>query len=279
MVTGSAPIDLAVLNFLKVCFCCPIMEGYGLTETCGASSITAANDPVAGHVGGPIECVKFRLRDVPEMNYLSTDKPYPRGEIQMSGCNVTKGYYKREDKTKEAYDTDGWFCSGDVGLIYPNGAVKIIDRAKNIFKLSQGEYIAPEKLENVYVQSSLVAQICIYGDSLRNNVVAICAVEEPEVKKWGRENGKGEDVAALCKTQELKDAIKKELFALAAANKFSGLEKPYGIWATAEPFSVENNLLTPTFKLKRNIVKDYYKAEIEQMYQKIADDDKKAGRL
>lgn len=57
------------------------MEGYGLTETCGASSITAADDPVSGHVGGPIECVKFRLRDVPEMNYLATDKPYPRGEV------------------------------------------------------------------------------------------------------------------------------------------------------------------------------------------------------
>lgn len=136
MVTGSAPIDLAVLNFLKVAFCCPIMEGYGLTETCGASSITSADDPVAGHVGGPIECVKFRLRDVPEMNYLATDKPYPRGEVQMMGTNVTKGYYKRPDKTAEAFDAEGWFCSGDVAVVYPNGSVKIIDRAKNIFKLS-----------------------------------------------------------------------------------------------------------------------------------------------
>jgi long-chain acyl-CoA synthetase len=181
MVTGSAPIDLAVLNFLKVAFSCPIMEGYGLTETCGASSITASEDPVAGHVGGPIECVKFRLRDVPEMNYLSTDKPYPRGEVQMMGTNVTKGYYKRPDKTAEAFDEEGWFCSGDVATVYPNGSVKIIDRAKNIFKLSQGEYIAPEKLENVYVLCPLVAQICIYGDSLRNNVVCIICVEEPDV--------------------------------------------------------------------------------------------------
>lgn len=85
MVTGSAPIDLEVLNFLKVCFCCPILEGYGLTETSGASSVTDPLDPVAGHVGGPLECVKFRLRDVPEMQYLSSDKPYPRGEVQMMG--------------------------------------------------------------------------------------------------------------------------------------------------------------------------------------------------
>jgi long-chain acyl-CoA synthetase len=89
MVTGSAPIDLELLTFLKVCFCCPLMEGYGLTETAGASTITHPNDPVMGHVGGPLECVKFRLKDVPAMNYFSTDKPYARGEICMRGSNVT----------------------------------------------------------------------------------------------------------------------------------------------------------------------------------------------
>lgn len=81
MVTGSAPIDLEILSFLKVCFCCPLMEGYGLTETAGASSITTPEDPATGHVGGPLECVKFRLRDVPAMNYTANDKPYPRGEV------------------------------------------------------------------------------------------------------------------------------------------------------------------------------------------------------
>lgn len=81
MVTGSAPIDLEILCFLKVCFSCPLMEGYGLTESAGASTITRPEDPVPGHVGGPLECCKFRLKDVPAMNYLSTDKPHPRGEI------------------------------------------------------------------------------------------------------------------------------------------------------------------------------------------------------
>ena len=81
MSTAAAPIDNNVLEFLKVCFCCPIIEGYGLTETSGGSSITWANDPVVGHVGGPLPCVKWRLQDVPEMSYYSTDKPYPRGEL------------------------------------------------------------------------------------------------------------------------------------------------------------------------------------------------------
>ena len=95
MVTGSAPIDVEVLNFLKVAFGCPIIEGYGLSETAGASTFTLRDDPLGGHVGGPLRCSKIRLRDVPEMAYLHTDKPYPRGEVQMMGPNITTGYYKR----------------------------------------------------------------------------------------------------------------------------------------------------------------------------------------
>jgi long-chain acyl-CoA synthetase len=81
MATGSAPIDVDVLDFLKICFGCPIIEGYGLTETAGACTFTKTIDPLGGHVGGPLKCSKLRLRDVPEMGYLHTDKPYPRGEV------------------------------------------------------------------------------------------------------------------------------------------------------------------------------------------------------
>ena len=149
MATGSAPISTDVLNFLKVCFCCPIIEGYGQTESCAASCITQPHDPVAGHVGGPTPAVKIRLRDIPEMGYTTNDSPYPRGEICFKGPQVFKGYFNDPVKTQEAI-VDGWLLSGDVGVILPNGSIKIIDRAKNIFKLAQGEYIAPEKLENVY---------------------------------------------------------------------------------------------------------------------------------
>ena len=114
--------------------------------------MTAIEDPTTGHVGGPLNCVKFRTRDIPEMSYLSTDEN-PRGELCVKGPSVFKGYFKADDKNAEAFDEEGWLRTGDVAMILPNGAVKIIDRAKNIFKLSQGEYIAPEKLENVYIQS------------------------------------------------------------------------------------------------------------------------------
>jgi len=136
MITGSAPIDSQVLDLLKVCFCCPFMEGYGLTETSGGSGVTHPNDPVTGHVGGPLPCVKWRFKDIEAMGYTHKDKPYPRGELTMKGTAVTTGYYKSADKTAEAFDEEGWFLTGDICQVYPNGSVKIIDRSKNIFKLA-----------------------------------------------------------------------------------------------------------------------------------------------
>jgi len=88
------------------------------------------------HVGGQFACLKFRLKDVPEMSYTAQDKPYPRGELCISGPQIFCGYYKRDDKTKEAFDDEGWFRTGDVATVFPNGSVRIIDRSKNIFKLS-----------------------------------------------------------------------------------------------------------------------------------------------
>lgn len=159
MITGSAPISGDVLDFLKICFCCDICEGYGMTETSGGSFLTRPGDPKTGHVGGPLQNVKIRLRDIPDMGYFSRNSP-PRGEVCFWGPSIMQGYFKNPEKTNEAFHVtangERWLLSGDVGEVLENGALRIIDRAKNIFKLSQGEYIAPEKLENIFVQSEWV---------------------------------------------------------------------------------------------------------------------------
>lgn len=140
MITGSAPISKEVLSFLKVAFCCPINEGYGQTEVTAPATITWTNDPTTGHVGAPIFACDIKLVDVPEMNYTSEDRNehgqvVPRGEICFKGPNCFVGYFGRPDATKETIDDEGWVHSGDIGMILPNGTLKIIDRKKNIFKL------------------------------------------------------------------------------------------------------------------------------------------------
>ena len=187
MITGSAPISSDVLDFLKICFCAPIMEGYGMTETSAGSVLTVAGDPKSGHVGGPVCNVKIRLRDIPEMNYMSSNSP-PEGEVCFWGPSIMKGYFKNPEKTAETI-VDGWLYSGDVGRVHPNGSIQIIDRAKNIFKLSQGEYLAPEKLENVYVQSPWILQAWIYGDSLRDFCLLFAVVDPDKAAAYAAEKG------------------------------------------------------------------------------------------
>ena len=135
MITASAPLATDVLSFLRIAFCCDIREGYGMTETGGASCATFDSEQIAGHVGGPLANVKLRLRDIPEMNYLHTNNP-PTGEICTWGPSNMSGYFKNPEKTKEARSDDGWIFSGDVCRVNFNLSISIIDRAKNIFNLS-----------------------------------------------------------------------------------------------------------------------------------------------
>lgn len=190
MLTGSAPISPQVLDHLKVLFQCPIIEAYGQTEGTGLEFTTRADDPTSSHVGGPVPQNEFKLVDVPELDYFSTDKdsngePCPRGEIWIRGPNVIPGYYLMDEKNKETFTEDGWMRSGDIAkLLLPEGKLMIIDRKKNIFKLSQGEYIAPEKLENAYLNASpAIADIFVYGDSLKSCLVGVLMVDPAELKK------------------------------------------------------------------------------------------------
>ena len=157
MISASAPISPEVLTFYKIALGIHVYECYGQTEVSGPATLTHPTDKQSsGSVGGLIPAARLRLKDCPELGYLSTDNP-PRGEVQFKGTNNFKGYFKNPEKTKDTITDDGWVNSGDVGVILPNGAIRIIDRAKNIFKLSQGEYIAPEKLENIFGQIPKIA--------------------------------------------------------------------------------------------------------------------------
>ena len=102
--TGGAPMEKSVSSFLKICFSCPITDGYGMTEVSGTISKSSTEDLIVDHVGGPHNLIKFRLKSLPDLNYLVTDMPYPRGELLLKGPSIFSGYFKQEQKTQEAFD-------------------------------------------------------------------------------------------------------------------------------------------------------------------------------
>ena len=223
ILTGSAPISPEVLHFLRVVSGCYVVEGYGATETGGASGIQIPGETSVGNVGPPFLCSQYKLIDVPEMSLVvSRDK---KGEILIRGTNIFKGYFKDEEKTKAALDADGWYHSGDIGMFDENGCLKIVDRVKNIFKLQQGEYIAPEKIENIYVRSKFVAQVFVYGSSYKSNLISIVVPEETVLYEWAEQNNAKADMKELCKNKELKKIILDDLNKLGKEGGLKGFEQ------------------------------------------------------
>jgi len=246
-----------------------VLEGYGQTEGAAAGTLTMGGENTTGHVGNPNPSVEIKLIDVPEMDYLSSDKPYPRGEILIRGPSQFVGYYKMEDKTSETIE-DGWVHTGDVGAFLPNGTLRVIDRKKNIFKLSIGEYVAPEKIEQVYNKVDFVAQSFVYGDSLKSNLVAIIVPDEEVVVPYCKNNGiSGDKLEELCKSPALKETILKALAEEGKRSKLKGFENVRDIYLSSKLFSIENDILTPTFKLKRPQAFKAYEKEIKVMYEKL----------
>ncbi|KAJ3301314.1 Long chain acyl-CoA synthetase 7 peroxisomal [Kappamyces sp. JEL0829] len=276
LMSGAAPISPDILDFLRyliptnprICFSAVVAEGYGATETSGGISMTNYQDKESGHVGPPLPNVIIKLRDLPTMNYQHTDLPYPRGEICIKGGCIFKGYYKDPEKTEELLDEDGWYYTGDVGYWDEAGRLRIIDRAKNIFKLSQGEYVAPEKIEAVYTKLDIVSQTFVYGDSLKPTLVGIIIPEEEPFRQWATKYGFGINTPfeELARDPKLKAALLKCLQDQGKSLGLKGFENVQAIYIDTNPFTVANGLLTPTFKLKRFEAKNKYYKELERAY-------------
>ena len=198
--------------------------------------------------------------DVPELNYTSKDinekgECQPRGEICLKGPCVFIGYYKDVVKTKEAIDEEGWLHTGDIGTLLPGtGAVKIIDRKKNIFKLSQGEYVAAEKVEAVYLKEGKLQELFLHGDSTQHYAILVIVptqnyiqelvgnVENPQEKL--NERPIREKILAFHNDQAKKSGLK-------------GFEQARNVFVEVKPFAVQG-LVSSTMKLQRHEAKKFY---------------------
>jgi long-chain acyl-CoA synthetase len=263
VVTGSAPIPYEVIRFLRIALGCPIYEGYGMTETCTCGTFTLPGEIDAGHVGPPVATMAIKLVDVEELKYFSKDD---EGEICFKGPGNFLGYYKNEEKTAETIDKDGWVHSGDIGKWLPKGALQIIDRKKQIFKTQQGEYIAPERIENIYRKSLFVEQVFLFGNSLKPSVVSVVVPDEEYLLNWARAHGIEGDMEAVCANKEVNKTILDEMTRIGKESGLKSFEQAKAIHIHPTPFTIEEGLLTPTQKLVRRNLEKTFAQQFEELY-------------
>ncbi|GGK45456.1 AMP-dependent synthetase/ligase [Streptomyces flaveus] len=228
-----------------------ILEGYGLTESSAASFVNPGEAYRTGTVGKPLPGTEVRIAD--------------DGEILLRGPGIMEGYHKLPDKTAEVLEQDGWFHTGDIGELSPDGYLKITDRKKDLIKTSGGKYIAPAEVEGRFkAVCPYVSNILVHGAD-RNFCTALIALDEPSILGWAKENGmEGKsyaEVVAAPATVELIDGYVKQLN--------EGLQR----WQTIKKFKIlprdldiEHGELTPSLKLKRPVVEREYKHLIDDMY-------------
>jgi long-chain acyl-CoA synthetase len=265
MLSGGAPLSQDTQQFLRVCFSCSVIQGYGLTETCGGATIMHVDDPDMGVVGAPLPGLEIKLVDVEEMNYKSTSNP-PQGEIWIRGPNVANGYYNDVEQTQKSF-IDGWFATGDVGEWTPEGTLKIIDRIKNLIKMAHGEYIALENVESKLKNSPYVENICAYGDGTKVNLVALVVPARHKLLEWAAAKKiPYTDYESLCNDRKARSEVLSSIIAAGRAAKMKTNELPKDVFLCHEEWTPINEMLTAAMKLKRPTLNRHFKAEIDAMY-------------
>ncbi|XP_062843409.1 long-chain-fatty-acid--CoA ligase 3b [Trichomycterus rosablanca] len=270
LLSGGAPLSAATQRFMNICFCCPVGQGYGLTETCGAGTISEFFDYSTGRVGAPLVCSEIMLKDWEEGGYYSTDKSNPRGEILIGGPNVTMGYYKNQSKNKDDFfeDKNGqrWFCTGDIGEFHPDGSLKIIDRKKDLVKLQAGEYVSLGKVEAVLKNCPFIDNICAYANSDETYVISFVVPNQKQLLALAEQKQVRGPWEEICNHPEMEKEVLRIITEAAVSAKLERFEIPKKIRLSAEPWTPETGLVTDAFKLKRKELKIHYQADIERMY-------------
>lgn len=245
----SAPLSAEMKAFMESVLETEVVIGYGATEF-GAVM-------VGSRIQRP-PVIDYKLVDVPELGYLHTDKPFPRGELLVRSENMVPGYYKRPELTAEVFDADGYYRTGDIMAEIGPDQLEYVDRRNNVLKLSQGEFVTVSKLEAIYASSPLVRQIFVYGNSERAYLLAV--VVPTDAARAAHPN-----IAAL------KGAINESLSEVAKHAELNSYEIPYDFLIETEPFSVDNGLLSGIGKLLRPKLKQRYSERLELLYAELAE--------
>jgi len=253
-----------------------LLQGYGLTESCGMCAILGPDEFKYGIAGSPVGSIEIKLVSVPDAGYLSTNTPQ-QGEIWIRGPSVTKGYYKRDDlnSDRSIFTEDGWFRTGDVGQWNADGTMSIVDRIKNLVKLSGGEYIALERLESVYKSSPLVANICVHGDSNAKQPIAIIIPHEANLRHalknppagYDKLPGPTTEIHEICMDKNVIGLVLNSCNAAGKKAGFKGMEMLQAVVLTADEWTPENELVTAAQKIQRKKIAGKFDREIKEAYK------------
>jgi len=249
-----------------------------MTE-CYFTNSRPASDLSLGSLGPPSVALEQKLVSVPDLGYSVTDTPYPRGELLIRGAQVTPGYYKEPKLSNQLLDSEGWLHTGDIAIFKPNGTIAIVDRVKNLFKLSIGEYISPEKIEGIIGRSHFVAQSIVYGTSATNFIVAV-VVPEPttiiplakalKVVSDDASPTNVEVLASICSSEAVTDAVYADIHKNFVGGNIPNYEIVKAISLSIVPLTVENGALTPTLKVRRKVAEELYKKSFETLIAKVS---------
>ena len=252
LVSGSAALSKR-LNTMFHAAGIPILEGYGLTETSPVIAVNSFEHTKIGSVGRPIKNIDVKIQE--------------DGEITVKGPTVTQGYYKDEKQTKEAFTEDGYFKTGDIGILDKDNFLFITDRKKEMFKTSGGKYVAPQVIENLAKASQFIEQIMVVGDG-EKMPTALVQPDFEFAKSWASKNNIniGVSPTEIANSKELKAEIEKEISKINVhLGKWEQVKK---IELTPVIWTEDNGLLTPTLKLKRKAIKEHFIKLYEKLYDR-----------
>lgn len=245
---STAPLAPEMAAFLDSSLDLHLVDGYGSTEIGGVTRDgTIARPPV----------IAYKLVDVPELGYFTTDKPYPRGELLVKSDTATPGYFKRPEVTAEVFDEDGYYRTGDVMAELAPDQLAYVDRSKNVLKLAQGEFVAVSRLDAVFAAAPGVRQIFVYGNSERPYLLAVIVPTAQAREEFA------DDFAAL------KSALRDSVQRTAKAAELQSYEVPVDFLIETEPFTIVNGLVSGVGKLLRPRLKAHYGERLEQLYTDI----------
>lgn len=248
-VSGGAALPQSIAEFFHAAGIL-ILEGYGLTETSPVISMNHPGKWKFGTVGAQVPGIEVQIAE--------------DGEILTRGPHVMKGYFNNDTATAEVIDGEGWFYTGDIGIIDEDGFVKITDRKKNIIVLSNGKNVAPQPIESELVRSSFISQVMVIG-SERKNLAALIVPNFDALKAWASENSlETGNLSAMLQTREVQQHIQSEI--RNRLTDFADFEQVRRFTLLDKEFSQEDDEMTPTLKLKRNVIMERYADAIEGMY-------------